>query len=730
MPGILHFARKSLEIAERRTQNRTLVTPPIYANIENLNGGLVYNMSEDGLALSAALKLGGEGPLDMQIHLPDSGGPVEATGQIAWKSESGRTVGIRFVALTEETRLRIRSWLASESSLGAPQSEEEKFPQQGPRQARVAPKTALFPLPDPMESGDGAEHLSPEQANSADSSVLNDEPLRVAAQPTCQPTEIASESLVDEDSSPQPLERRAFPRWTIRPFRYIELGQDNGGVLLNISESGLAVTSARILAEDHLSNIGIQFAELRDWINVSGQIAWISESRKKAGIRFVNLTEEARGIIASQISLEQSSTEDHVQSVITPPPAAAIRADIPKIPRLEILKPVDTPSGIPLQEQWRAAVPSSLSLPSVPGDILPAAKVVAPRQIWKRSQSKPKPRLTYRPEVSRAASEQLRRLAAVLVLAAVVGLAIRWVAESPSVRHEVIGFIAENTKVLNKPAGSKVALPENKATDAPLLQSNNRGSQAVEFQPTPSEHDVNGSEAPLAPMHPQVRSRERSIVGPAVNNVPRRAKTPPLKSPPSKLSERAAVIVPTPAHANAPSQSVVSSPVQPAQIIATPAPSPSASGPSATASAEVVKEKELSPPPKQPVVPVTPTWSVSVSTDPYPSIRIPPDISSQKASRGSSLQIGRATSRVEPVYPEEAKRQGVEGTVKLHVVVGRDGTVQSAEPISGPTLLAKAASSAIREWHYAQTLLAGQPVETEQDVVVNFRLANPSISKN
>src|SRR5438034_3362293 len=53
--------------------------------------------------------------------------------------------------------------------------------------------------------------------------------------------------------------------------------------------------------------------------------------------------------------------------------------------------------------------------------------------------------------VSRAVSELLRRLTAVLVLAAVVGLAIRWVAESPSVRHEVIGFIAENTKVLNKP---------------------------------------------------------------------------------------------------------------------------------------------------------------------------------------------------------------------------------------------------------------------------------------
>src|SRR5207244_12401647 len=98
-------------------------------------------------------------------------------------------------------------------------------------------------------------------------------------------------------------------------------------------------------------------------------------------------------IIACQICLDYSRAEDHLQSVITPPDAAAIRANIPKIPGLEILKPVDTPSDIPLQEQWRAAVPSSLSLPSVPGDILPAAKVVAPSQIWKRSQSKHKPRL-------------------------------------------------------------------------------------------------------------------------------------------------------------------------------------------------------------------------------------------------------------------------------------------------------------------------------------------------
>jgi len=94
------------------------------------------------------------------------------------------------------------------------------------------------------------------------------------------------------------------------------------------------------------------------------------------------------------------------------------------------------------------------------------------------------------------------------------------------------------------------------------------------------------------------------------------------------------------------------------------------------------------------------------------------------------LQIGRAISLVEPVYPEDAKRQGIEGTVKLHVVVGGDGSVQNVELTSGSALLAKAATSAIREWHYAKTLLGGQPVETEQDVIVKFRMAGLSNPKN
>jgi len=183
-----------------------------------------------------------------------------------------------------------------------------------------------------------------------------------------------------------------------------------------------------------------------------------------------------------------------------------------------------------------------------------------------------------------------------------------------------------------------------------------------------------------------------------------------------------AVTAPNPAPVSASRQAAESSYTQSSYtpVVSSTNPPPS---PPADLAPTVVKENPL-PPVKQPDAPTNVTWSVAVSTDPYPSIRIPSDISSQKVTGGKSLQIGRVVSRVEPIYPEDAKRQGIEGTVKLHIVVGRDGNVLSAAPTSGPALLTNAATSAIREWRYAQTLLGGQPVETEQDVVIKFRLVS------
>jgi hypothetical protein len=116
MSDTLDSKQKVLEIAERRGRVRTLVAPPIYVNLCNLNGGLVFNISEDGLALTAAMELAGGGLLSVRILLPDSEGWIDASGEIAWRGNSKKEGGVRFVGLAEETRRRINNWIAAEAS--------------------------------------------------------------------------------------------------------------------------------------------------------------------------------------------------------------------------------------------------------------------------------------------------------------------------------------------------------------------------------------------------------------------------------------------------------------------------------------------------------------------------------------------------------------------------------------------------------------------------------------
>jgi len=141
MPNKLRDARGALGLADRRAQARTPITPPVYANLENANGGLAFNMSQDGMALTAALALAGDNAISMKIHMPDSKGWMELCGQLAWRSESGKTAGIAFVGLTEDSRQRIREWLAAETSEREPRSPIHWSSQLSWR----SPGPALFP---------------------------------------------------------------------------------------------------------------------------------------------------------------------------------------------------------------------------------------------------------------------------------------------------------------------------------------------------------------------------------------------------------------------------------------------------------------------------------------------------------------------------------------------------------------------------------------------------------
>lgn len=99
-----------------------------------------------------------------------------------------------------------------------------------------------------------------------------------------------------------PYDRRQFARRDVKSLAYIDLGNDTGGIVLNISEGGLAVHSAVALTPRDLPSIRFQLPNSPDWVAARGNIAWLDASRKEAGVRFAALPDGARGYIRDWIA--------------------------------------------------------------------------------------------------------------------------------------------------------------------------------------------------------------------------------------------------------------------------------------------------------------------------------------------------------------------------------------------------------------------------------------------
>jgi len=79
-------------------------------------------------------------------------------------------------------------------------------------------------------------------------------------------------------------------------------------------------------------------------------------------------------------------------------------------------------------------------------------------------------------------------------------------------------------------------------------------------------------------------------------------------------------------------------------------------------------------------------------------------------------------TKVEPVYPELAKKARVQGVVRLSAIIDEEGKVESLERIDGSPLLTPAAIDAVRQWVYKPTQINGKPVKVKTEIDVNFTL--------
>jgi len=80
-------------------------------------------------------------------------------------------------------------------------------------------------------------------------------------------------------------------------------------------------------------------------------------------------------------------------------------------------------------------------------------------------------------------------------------------------------------------------------------------------------------------------------------------------------------------------------------------------------------------------------------------------------------------SKVTPVYPEDAKKAGVQGSVVLAARIGKDGAMEALRVVSGPAPLQQSAMDAVKQWKYKPFLLNGDPVEVDTTIKVIYSLA-------
>jgi hypothetical protein len=121
---------------ERRQTPRTTMERLAYINIEPNNGGIVLNVSHQGLCFHSIAPVVRNGKL--RFSLLEQNRRMEADGELVWMDDAQKVGGVRFAALPEEAREQIENWIAEPAG---------PFADDGPAKPSSFPPGA-FPAPD------------------------------------------------------------------------------------------------------------------------------------------------------------------------------------------------------------------------------------------------------------------------------------------------------------------------------------------------------------------------------------------------------------------------------------------------------------------------------------------------------------------------------------------------------------------------------------------------------
>jgi TonB family protein len=114
-----------------------------------------------------------------------------------------------------------------------------------------------------------------------------------------------------------------------------------------------------------------------------------------------------------------------------------------------------------------------------------------------------------------------------------------------------------------------------------------------------------------------------------------------------------------------------------------------------------------------------------VLTPPADAVKIGGERATVSADHAANVTTGSIVKKTQPVYPALAKMTGIQGTVVLAAVIGKDGRVRDLEVLTAPDkVLASSAIDAVKQWEYRPYLLNGTPVEVETVVNVVYAIGH------
>jgi len=140
------------------------------------------------------------------------------------------------------------------------------------------------------------------------------------------------------------------------------------------------------------------------------------------------------------------------------------------------------------------------------------------------------------------------------------------------------------------------------------------------------------------------------------------------------------------------------------------------------------------PPPARPTVPIEvdseelpddvtiETTELDVHETPPPPPELPP-APEEEIYEFYHVEIKpKLVKAVKPEYPEIARKAGIEGTVFIKMLVGKDGKVERVEVLKGPEIFHESAIKAAMQFEFTPAIQNDRPVRVWVGQAIVFRL--------